>query len=392
MIDGLCKSLVLGRLQAISIGGLTIQDGAQTHKFGDCQPHTPTITVHTPRFWRKLFCGGRLAVEEAYLQGAWDCDDLVGMMQVLMQNATALEQLDKGVDWTLAPVRKFRNWLERNTKSGSRRNIAAHYDLSNEFFQLMLDPTMAYSAGIFASPESSLEDASREKFERICRSLQLTSRDHLLEVGCGWGGLAIYAAENFGCRVTATTISQRQYDFAARQITRRGLTDRITLLQEDYRDLQGRFDKLVSVEMIEAVGEKYLDGYFAKCCSLLKPQGLMLLQAITIEEQSYDRYRRSRDFIQEYIFPGGFLPAVSSITTSVGRTTNLHLLQLDDFGKHYAQTLAHWRTRFWKNIEKVRRLGFDERFVRMWDYYLCYCQAGFEERATGVSHLLFEKS
>ena len=392
MINAACKSIAVGRLREINVGGLTIRDGADVNVFGECDAPTPAITVHSPTFWRKLFFGGRLAVEEAYLRGEWDCDDLVSMMRVLMRNAGTLEQLDQGLGWTLAPLWKLRNWLDRNTKDGSRRNIAAHYDLSNEFFALMLDATMAYSAGIFESPKNTLQEASEAKFERICRSLQLTASDHLLEVGCGWGGLAIYAAENFGCRVTATTISQRQFDHAKAEIDKRGLAGRITLLQQDYRDLQGHFDKIVSVEMIEAVGERYLDTYFGKCCSLLKPGGLMLLQAITIEEQSYRQYRRSRDFIQQYIFPGGFLPAVSSITQSVGRATGLRLLQLHDFGKDYARTLALWRENFWQNIDEVRQLDFDERFIRMWDYYLCYCQAGFEERATGVSHILLTKN
>ena len=339
-----------------------------------------------------LVLGGRLAVEEAYLRGEWDCDDLVGMMEVLMRNAPALRRLDNGFGALLGPWQQIKNWRQQNTKSGSRRNIAAHYDLSNEFFALMLDRTMAYSAGIFQSASTSLEDASLEKFQRICRQLQLSPDDHLLEVGCGWGGLAIYAAENFGCRVTATTISQQQYDFAAAEIALRGLSGQITLLREDYRDLDGTYDKLVSVEMIEAVGEKYLDTYFKKCSSLLKPEGLMLLQAITIEEQSYKAYRRSRDFIQQYIFPGGFLPAVSSITGSVGRATNLRLLHILDFGADYARTLWSWRSRFWANEESVRRLAFDRRFMRMWDYYLCYCQAGFQQRATGVAHMLFTKS
>ncbi len=387
----MCRSAALRRLQHITIGGLRISEGVVVHSFGSCDAATPTITLHSPQFWKKLILGGRLAVEEAYLRGEWDCDDLVAMMKILMRNAPALRQLDNGLCAVLAPLRQFKNWLQQNTKAGSRRNVAAHYDLSNEFFALMLDPTMAYSAGIFESPARSLAEASLEKFERICRQLQLSPNDHLLEVGCGWGGLAIYAAKNYGCRVTATTISQQQYQFAKAEIARQGLTERITLLREDYRDLEGRFDKVVSVEMIEAVGEKFLDTYFAKCNSLLKPDGLLLLQAITIEEQSYNTYRRSRDFIQQYIFPGGFLPSVSSMTRSIGRATDLHLLQLDEFGRDYAQTLSHWRKRFWSNIEQVRRLGFDQRFVRMWDYYLCYCQAGFEERATGVSHILFAK-
>jgi cyclopropane-fatty-acyl-phospholipid synthase len=250
---------------------------------------------------------------------------------------------------------------------------------------------MAYSANIFASHETTLHEAAIAKYDRICQKLELSPRDHLLEIGCGWGGLAMHAAERYGCRVTAATISRAQFDFAAQRVQQRGLADRVTLLCEDYRDLSGRFDKLVSIEMIEAVGENFLDGYFRQCSQLLAPRGRMLLQAITVADQCYDRYRRGVDFIQQYIFPGGFLPSVWAITASVGRATDLRLMHFEDLTPHYATTLARWRQRFWKNIDAIEQLGFDERFQRMWHYYLCFCEASFLERSTGVSQWVLAK-
>jgi len=283
-----------------------------------------------------------------------------------------------------------RHW-SRNTRGGSRRNIAQHYDLSNEFFALMLDESMAYSANVFASPDVSLHTAALAKFELICQKLQLTANDHLLEIGCGWGGLAVYAAQRYGCRVTATTISQAQFDYAQRHVDASGVASHITLLKQDYRDLRGEFDKLVSIEMIEAVGERFLDGYFRQCSNLLKDDGRMLLQAITMPEQLYDRYRRGLDFIQHYIFPGGFLPSVAAINASLARNTDLHLMHFEDLTPHYATTLVRWRENFWRNVAAVRDLGMDTRFIRMWHYYLCFCEAGFRERATDVAQFVLNK-
>jgi cyclopropane-fatty-acyl-phospholipid synthase len=295
--------------------------------------------------------------------------------------------LDKTADVFLRPYRFLKHWLRRNTRSGSRRNIAAHYDLSNEFFALMLDRTMTYSSGLFESPHASLEEASLAKYDRICRKLRLRSSDHVLEIGCGWGGFAAHAAREYGCRVTATTVSRQQFDFARERLHQEGLSGRVELLLQDYRDLKGCYDRLVSIEMIEAVGERYLDVFFAQCNRLTKPDGAMALQAITIPDHRYDRYRRSVDFIQRYVFPGGFLPSISAIGKSLQRGTDFRLDHLEDFGLHYAETLRIWRENFWANIQQVRRLGFDDRFVRTWHYYLCYCEAAFRERQIGVCQL-----
>ncbi|MFO0941086.1 MAG: cyclopropane-fatty-acyl-phospholipid synthase family protein [Pirellulales bacterium] len=283
------------------------------------------------------------------------------------------------------------NWFQRNTKAGSRRNISAHYDLSNDFFSLMLDASMTYSSAVFAKPEMTLAEAQHEKYDRICRKLNLKPSDHILEIGTGWGGMAIHAAEHYGCRVTTTTISQQQYQLAKTRIQDAGLQDRINLLQLDYRDLTGKYDKLISIEMIEAVGEKYLPGYFAQCSRLLKPEGAMALQAITIPDHRFDAYRHSVDFIQRYIFPGGFLPSIGAIGRSLAAQTDFRFVHCEDFGSHYADTLGIWRENFWNAIDQVRELGFDNRFIRTWQYYLCYCEAGFRERLIGVCQLVLTK-
>ena len=262
--------------------------------------------------------------------------------------------VEQGAARLLRPLRAAANWLRRNTRAGSKRNISAHYDLSNDFFALMLDPTMTYSCGIFPSRESTLEDASIEKYDHICRKLQLSPSDHVIEIGTGWGGFAEHAVKNYGCRITTTTISDEQHVYAERRFREAGIDDRVRLLKQDYRDLSGKYDKLVSIEMIEAVGEKFLPGYFAKCSDLLKPDGMMCLQAITIPDHRYDEYRKSVDFIQRYIFPGGFLPSMGAMARSVGSQTNFRFLHTEDFAPHYAETLAHWRHNFWREIEGVK--------------------------------------
>ncbi len=317
--------------------------------------------------------------------------NLTTAMRVLAQNDEVLAGVETGAARLVRPLRAAVNWLRRNTRAGSKRNISAHYDLSNDFFALMLDPTMTYSSGVFPSPAATLEEASIEKYDRICRKLQLSPQDHVLEIGTGWGGFAEHAVKNYGCRVTTTTISDEQHAYAKQRFQEAGIADRVSLLKDDYRDLRGTYDKLVSIEMIEAVGEKFLPGYFAKCSELLKPHGMMCLQAITIPDHRYDTYRKSVDFIQRYIFPGGFLPSMGAMARCIGRGTDFRFLHVEDFAPHYATTLAHWRRNFWREIEAVRSLGFDERFIRTWHYYLCYCEAGFRERQIGVAQLVLTK-
>jgi len=290
----------------------------------------------------------------------------------------------------LAAIRhRWGHFRNRNSKSGSRRNIHAHYDLGNEFFSLFLDPTMMYSSAIFPNQQSSLEEGSLEKVDRVCRQLQLQPDEHVVEIGTGWGTFAIHAARNYGCRVTSTTISDEQFRMATDRVREAGLEDRVTLLKQDYRDLEGKYDKLVSIEMIEAVGRKFLDEYFRKCCSLLKEDGAMMIQAITLPEQRYEGYEDSVDFIQKYIFPGGFLPSIRLMQDCVAKQTDLRMLALDDFGVHYARTLRFWNQAFHERLAEVRELGFDDRFIRMWRYYLCYCEAAFLERATGLVQVLW---
>ncbi len=381
------------RLSQLEQGQLTLVDQSGAHEFGQVGDTgiAATITVHDRRFYRQVVLGGGLGAAEAYVRGYWDSSDLTAAMRVLARNSEALAVMEKGPARMLRPLRSAANWLRRNTPSGSKRNIAAHYDLSNDFFALMLDPTMTYSSGVFPSPGSTLQEASIEKYDRICRKVQLTSSDHVLEIGTGWGGFALHAARNYGCRVTTTTISKQQHAFAVRRIREASLEDRVTLLGDDYRDLHGQYDKLVSIEMIEAVGERFLPVYFAKCSELLKPDGMAVLQAITIPDHRYDRYRKSVDFIQRYIFPGGFLPSMGAIANCLAKATNFRWYHTEDFGAHYAKTLALWRHNFWHHLKAVKSLGFDDRFIRTWHYYLCYCEAGFHERQIGVSQLLLTK-
>jgi len=299
--------------------------------------------------------------------------------------------MERGFARVARPLLKVFHWLNRNSKSGSARNIAAHYDLGNALYRLILDETMAYSCGIFADEHTTLAQASRAKFDVACRKLDLKSHDHLLEIGTGWGGLAIHAARHYGCRVTTTTISREQHAYARSQIAAAGLSDRVTLLLEDYRDLHGSYDKLVSIEMIEAVGARYLDTYLRKCASLLRPEGAMLLQAITIQDQYYKQALRSVDYIQRFIFPGSFIPSVKAIAASLARVTDLKIFHLEDIGPHYARTLAAWRNNFFEHIAEIKRLGFSESFARLWEFYLCYCEGGFAERQLGDVQMLLTK-
>lgn len=389
----LCRRTVLRRLSKLESGQLTVVDRSGAHEFGQVGDVdlTGTITVHDQRFYYYVVLGGALGAAEAYIRGYWDSIDLTGAMRVLACNSEVLGGVEKGLPQLRQPLRTLANWLRRNSRAGSKRNIAAHYDLSNEFFSLMLDPTMTYSSGIFSSPTTPLEEASIEKYDRICRKLQLSPADHVLEIGTGWGGFAEHAARNYGCRITTTTISDQQYAYAAKRFTDASLDGRVTLLKEDYRDLRGKYDKLVSIEMIEAVGVGFLPVYFEKCSQLLKPNGMMLLQAITIPDHRYEQYRKSVDFIQRYVFPGGLLPSIGAIAVCLARSTDFRVFHAEDFGSHYARTLSNWRRNFWNHIHEVKSLGFDERFIRTWHYYLCYSEAAFRERQTGVSQLVLTK-
>lgn len=384
---------MLDRLQRIESGVLKVADPNGLHSFGDpsADALVAEMVIKDPRFYRAVVTGGGLGAAESYIRRDWDTDDLLAVLQVFARNYQVVGAVESTASRFVRPLRAAANWLRRNSRAGSKRNIAAHYDLSNEFFALMLDPTMTYSSGVFTLPDASLEEASIEKYDRICRKLRLSPTDRVLEIGTGWGGFAEHAARHYGCHVTTTTISAQQHAYAQSRFAEGGLQDSIELLMQDYRDLSGRFSKIVSIEMIEAVGHQYLDEYFRTCSRLLDPDGEMMLQAITIPDHRYDRYRKSVDFIQRYIFPGGVLPSMGAICSSLAKATDFRFAHSEDFGSHYATTLNRWRQNFWEQMDSVRLLGFDDRFVRTWNYYLCYCEAGFRERQIGVSQIHLTK-
>jgi len=395
MLTRMARSALLKRLSLIRDGQLTIQEGADIHRFGSRTERcglAATITVRSPEFWSLAAFGGTVGAGESYIHGHWRCEDLTALVRLMVVNRHVMSEMESGLAARSGAVlRRLLHWANRNSRRGSARNIAAHYDLGNDLYRLMLDDTMAYSCGIFLSEDATLEESSIAKFDAVCRKLALTPSDHLVEIGTGWGGLAIHAAERYGCRVTTTTISREQHDFAKSRIEARGLSDRITLLFRDYRDLEGHYDKLVSIEMIEAVGARYLDTYFRKCSSLLKPSGAMLLQAITLQDQFYAQALRSVDYIQRFVFPGSFIPSVRAIADSVARVTDLKFFNLEDIGPHYAPTLRLWRERFFANLRQVKALGYPESFVRLWEFYLCYCEGGFAERQLGDVQILLTK-
>jgi cyclopropane-fatty-acyl-phospholipid synthase len=382
---------VLSRLEKLQDGQIVVSENGEHLTFGnltDDLPLTAQLCVLSPKFYSDIVFGGSIGAGEAYIHGNWACSELSDLLRILLRNREVLEQMDSGLALLGKPVQKLFHALNKNTRKGSRKNIAAHYDLGNDFYQLWLDPKMMYSCAYFDTPDTSLEDASTEKLDRICRKLDLSVDDSVIEIGTGWGGFAIHAARHYGCHVTTTTISEQQYNYAQQAIVDAGLEDRITLLLQDYRDLEGRFDKLVSIEMIEAVGHEFHDAYFKKCCELLKPDGQMLLQAITIADQRYDQYKSSVDFIKRYIFPGGCLTSVTDMSRTMTRHTDMRVIHLEDIGPHYATTLRHWHNRFFARIDEVREFGYSDAFIRMWQFYLSYCESAFIERAIGNVQML----
>ena len=383
-LDRLAKRAVVHSLSALQRGSLTLLVGHERYEFGvsGAQP-SATVRVVDPRFFADVAFGGVTGGGETYTRGYWESDCVTSVVRIFAANREVLERMDTGFARVTKPLRRLLHRLNQNSRRGSRRNISAHYDLGNDFFALWLDSRMQYSAGIFEQPDASLDDAQFAKLERICGKLDLQPTDHLLEIGTGWGGLAVHAAKHYGCRVTTTTISDEQYEYARRRVTNEGLDEQIRLLKQDYRDLSGTYDKLVSVEMLEAVGHEYHAAFFDKCCALLKPEGLMVLQTITIADQRYEGAKRSVDFVQRYIFPGGCLPSLRSMTESLCKHTDLRITHLEDIGPHYATTLRHWHDRLFVRLDEVRQLGYSNEFLRMWKYYLCYCEGGFLERAIG---------
>ena len=383
---------IFERLTKIQGGSLAVTWKDRRRIFGDGTfKDSINVTIHNGSFFWALATRGTVGAAEAYMDGAWETDDLVGVLKLILQNYTMMTSLEGGLARASQPLFKTYHRVRRNTLRGSRSNISAHYDLSNDFFEKMLDETMMYSSGIFESPDTSMYDASIAKLDAICKKLDLQPGQTVLEIGTGWGGFAIHAAKNYGVYVTTTTISKEQYGYAQKRVKEEGLEERVTLLLKDYRELEGTFDKLVSIEMIEAVGHQYYDKFFEVCQARLKPTGAALIQAITIVDHMYESARDSVDFIKRYIFPGSCIPSVTVLCDSARKSSDLKLFHLQDIGEDYAKTLLAWREKFWSNISEIRQMGFDDSFIRMWDYYLCYCIAGFQYRHISDVHMLMTR-
>lgn len=387
--QALWYKLICLRLAKLQHGHLTLVSAFGEISFGSHSDLAVTLVIHDADVFERLATGGSLGAADTFMEGLWECDDLVALVRLLVRNRDLLDAMETGLARLGGTFLRAWHAMRRNTRKGSRANIAAHYDLGNELFKLFLDRDwMMYSAALFYTPDDTLEQAQQQKLRRLCDKLQLTATDHLLEIGTGWGGCAIFAARHYGCRVTTTTISNEQYQFACDKVKEAGLEQRVTVLLSDYRDLVGQYDKLISIEMVEAVGHQFLDGYFAHCRTLLKADGLAVMQAITIEDHRYQQALHSVDFIKRYIFPGSFIPCTSALTSSAAKA-ELRLVSLEDIGASYAVTLHHWRQRFTAALTQVRQLGYDDTFIRMWLFYLCYCEGGFLERSISNVHLLF---
>lgn len=388
LLDRACRRALLAQLRRITAGSITLLDRGERLTLGrataDDDPRC-TITVHHPRFFRDAVLGGHLAASEGYVHGLWDCDDLTALVRIFARNLTLSDEMDRLSVRLGGALLKLGHHLRRNTLTGSRGNIAAHYDLGNDFFELLLDPTLTYSCAVFESPEIALIDAQTAKLDRLIDKLGLTPDQHLLEIGTGWGALAVRAAERTGCRVTTTTLSKQQHDHAARLIAERGLGGRVQLLLRDYRELGGQYDKMVSVEMLEAVGHQFYGAFFEKCAALLSPGGRGVIQTITIPDQRYEAARRCVDFIKQFIFPGSCIPALGVLQRAMAQHSDLRLTHLEELGPHYATTLRRWAQNLHHHRERVIERGYPRELVRLWEFYLAYCEGGFIERNIGLA-------
>jgi cyclopropane-fatty-acyl-phospholipid synthase len=388
------RSLVLKQLAGLQEGCLVINEGDSQWRFGKTSKRLPEVievTLLTESVWFDFAFGGSTGAGESFIRGHWKCNKLTALVQLFIRNRETLEAIEGPQRHLLSRFQQLGYWLRRNTRQGSRRNIQAHYDIGNDLFRLFLDGNLMYSSAYYAGPETDLEDAASAKLDRVCRKLELGPEHHLLEIGTGWGGMAIHAARHYGCRVTTTTISREQYELARERVAEEGLSDRIEVLFEDYRDLTGQYDRIVSIEMIEAVGHQYMSTYFEKCSHLLRKDGRMLLQAITMTDQYYQQALRDIDFIKRYIFPGGFLPSVTEMTRQLTTATDMKVTHMEDLAYHYARTLRDWYDRFMNRLEEVRQLGYPEEFIRLWQFYLCYSEGGFLERHCGVVQMILSK-
>ena len=387
ILHRIARSLVFRQLKKIDTGYISIQEGNKKFSFGKKGNLSAHITVHDPRFYGALAFGGSIGVSEAFMQKFWSVNDLTKLIRIMAINQNAMDQLESLFNVFLKPILRCLHYLNQNSVKGSRINISKHYDLGNDFFSLFLDSTMMYSSAVFKNPQDSLYQGSMHKLEMICQGLELNAQDHVIEIGSGWGGFAIYAAQNYGCKVTTTTISKQQYLFVKQKIKDLKLTHKIKVLLSDYRHLKGQYSKLVSIEMLEAVGYQYYDTYFKVCSHLLKPDGIAFIQTITITDQRYEKAKHSVDFIQRYIFPGSCIPSLTALQNSITESSDLKIYQVRDIGDHYARTLALWRIAFFKRLSEVKALGFDDVFIRMWHFYLAYCEGGFKEKAISDIHL-----
>ncbi|MGD2053628.1 MAG: cyclopropane-fatty-acyl-phospholipid synthase family protein [Gammaproteobacteria bacterium] len=394
LITRLARKLVHNQLSKIKTGEIVVRENHNEYYFGRVTDDFPVRVyidvIHTSLYTDVAF-GGSSGSGEAYMKGSWRCSDLIGLVRIFLRNREVMDTMDYGITRLKGPVHKIMHLFNRNTRSGSRKNISAHYDIGNELFKLFLDDTMMYSSAYYEKADMSLDEAAVAKLDLVCRKLELDSTDHLLEIGTGWGGLAIHAARNYDCKVTTTTISDEQYRLAVEKVRQQGLDHKIKVVKQDYRDLSGQFDKLVSIEMIEAIGHQYMSTYFKKCSSLLKPDGMMLIQAITIRDQFYKSALKDVDFIKKFIFPGGFLPSVTAMSEVISKVSDMKIFHLQDIGPHYARTLSHWRERFFNKLDEIRDLGYSDEFIRLWEYYFCYCEGGFIERDIGTVQMLLAK-
>lgn len=383
------RAIVLALARRFVRDPLSIVERRRTSSFGGVGRDGPTIEILDDRAWPLVLTGGSAGLGEAYIRRWWTTDDLTATLRVLSRAMAVAEPWRTGVHRWAAPVTEPLRRRRAPNRMRDRNNIAAHYDLGNEFFELLLDPTMMYSSGWFDSPDDSMEEASTAKLDRLCRAIGLQPGMEVVEIGTGWGGFAMHAAQEYGARVTTTTISHRQFVYASERIRASGLGDQVTVLEDDYRDLTGSFDRVVSIEMIEAVDWRELDGYFEVCASLLRTDGRMGLQAILIDDDRYERAKDTQDFIKEFIFPGGCLPSVGSIERS-SAAAGLEVTGIERFGRSYAETLRRWRVNLHLHQDELSPLGLDDAFVRMWEFYLCYCEAGFEERSIDVAQIVLE--
>ena len=387
------KKVLISVLKRLPHGSVKLyESGELLGHYGDTQSSlNAEIRVLEPEFYPKFLLGGSIAAGETYIEKLWNTPNLTKVIQIFARNLPLLDEIEKKLSWITSPFNQWQHWRNRNSKSQAKQNIGAHYDLGNELYTRFLDESMMYSSAIYPHQDASLAEAQSHKLKTICEKLNLQPGDHLLEIGTGWGGLAVFAAAHYGCQVTTTTISEEQHAWTQALIEKRGLQDKITLLKQDYRELQGQFDKLVSIEMIEAVGKSYLPGFFRQCASLLKPDGIMLLQSITISDQRYDSYSQGVDFIQKHIFPGGFLPSLLVLNQQVKAHTSMAVRDTQDIGLDYAQTLAHWRENLLAKKTELNQLGYDERFFRLWLFYFAYCEGGFKERSISTVQLVITK-